>query len=369
MKKKFKAAVAVVIFFGLSQAYSFDKISSYKNSKYPPFYSEKFPMDSWGHTPQLAEARAFFQYGNGNKGLLTHEHQYRTQTDSLDQAKPGSINFYVMSSSDWVKADIKINYKSEPCIHARKIVAADFNNDNVIDFALMCQGYDAMPFPGERMKILLSRSENEYDLDVLHDDVDFHHGGASEDFNGDGLPDLLVGTMRSPKLYLNIGNGKFKYERTYSQIRRAFSIELVDVNGDNKFDILSGAHEWETPTTILLNDGKNEFGYFDSFTIPPVLGAGNILDFIFSKSDNCLYIVRTGGDKEDKVRWYQGVFIQKLCDKNAEVIYANKDWIDPTRKRYKFTSIRWMIELDGELVSDWGRFLRIPIKQRLNDGP
>lgn len=344
------------------QAKAFDKISSYKNAKNPPFYSESFPLDSWGHTPQLAEARAFFKYSNGNNGLLTNEHEYQTQNHTLQQAKSGSINFYEMHNNEWKKADVKVNFKSDACIHARKIVSADFNNDNIIDFAFMCQGYDAMPFPGEKMKILLSKSDREYDFQVLHDDVDFYHGGASEDFNGDGLPDLVVGTMNSPKLYLNLGAGKFKYQKTFSQIKRAFSIELIDVNGDGKFDIVSGAHEWETPTTIFLNNGNNEFSGFGGSTIPSVPGAGNVLDFIISKNDGCLYVMRTGGEKGNREIWYKGVFIQKMCGKKSEVIYENKDWLDPTRKRYKFTSMRWMIESEGELISDWGRFLRIPIK-------
>jgi hypothetical protein len=360
MKNSILVVWAFLLIFPI--AHAFDRISSYQNAKHPPFYSETFPLDSWGRTPQLAEARAFFKYADGNNGLIANEHGYQTHNHTLQQAKPGIVNFYVMKDSAWVKADVKINYKSETCIHARKIISADFNNDNVIDFAFMCQGYDAMPFPGEKMKILLSKSNHEYDFQVLHDDIDFFHGGASEDFNGDGLPDLFVGTMHSPKLYLNIGDGKFKYEKTYSQIKRAFSIELVDVNGDGKFDIVSGAHEWETPTTIYLNKGSNDFGYFDGLTIPPVPGAGNVLDFIVSKNDNCLYIMRTGGEKGNRAVWYKGVFIQKLCGKSSEVIYGNKDWVDPTRKSYKFTSMRWMIESEGELISDWGRFLRVPIK-------
>ena len=182
--------VAFVFFLILPHAHAFDKISSYQNAKHPPFYSENFPIDSWGHTPQLAEARAFFRYRDGNNGLLTNEHGYQTQNHTLQQAKSGSVNFYIMKDSEWIKAEVKINYKTETCIHARKIVSADFNNDNLIDFAFMCQGYDAMPFPGEKMKILLSKSEAEYDFQTLHDDVDFYHGGGSEDFNGDGLPDL-----------------------------------------------------------------------------------------------------------------------------------------------------------------------------------
>lgn len=345
-----------------SQANAFDKISSYKNAKHPPFYSETFPLDSWGHTPQMSDARAFFKYPNGAFGLVTNEHSYSTKF-SLAEAKPAVISFYEMDNNEWKRADVKINIKSDACIHPRKIVAADFNNDNIIDFAFMCHGYDAMPFPGEKMKILLSKSDREYDFQVLHDDVDFYHGGSSEDFNGDGLPDLLVGTMNSPKLYLNLGAGKFKYEKTFSQIKRAFSIELIDVNGDGKFDIVSGAHEWETPTTIFLNNCKNEFSGFGGITIPSVPGAGNVLDFIISKNDGCLYVMRTGGEKGNRAIYYIGVFIQKICSKKSEVIYENKDWVDPTRKKsYKFTSMRWMIESEGELISDWGRFLRIPIK-------
>jgi hypothetical protein len=345
-----------------SFAQKFDKISSYNNSKYPSFYSETFPLDSWGHTPQLAEARAFFKYEDGTAGLLTNEHSYWIPKFSLSEAGPGVVNFYKLDNSKWVKADVTINYKAQPCVHARKVVSADFNNDGIVDFAFMCQGYDAMPYPGEQMKILLSKTDKSYDFQVLHEDIDFFHGGASHDFNSDGLSDLLVGTMRSPKLYLNQGNGIFKYEKTFSQIKRSFSIELVDVNGDGFFDIVSGAHEWETPTTISLNDGKNGFSSSKMTIVPPVPAAGNVLDFIFSKSDNCLYIMRTGGEKNNRSIWYRGVFIQKLCGNIAEVIYSNKDWIDPTRNRYKFTSMRWMIESDGELISDWGKFLSVPLR-------
>lgn len=356
----------MILFFAVlliyPQANAFDKISSYKNAKHPSFYSESFPLDSWGHTPQLAEARAFFKFANGAFGLVTNEHSYWIPKFTLAEAKPAVISFYEMVNNEWKKADVKVNIKTDACIHARKIVSADFNNDNIIDFAFMCQGYDATPFPGEKMKILISKTDREYDFQVLHDDVDFFHGGASEDFNGDGLPDLVVGTMNSPKLYLNLGGGKFKYEKTFNQIKRAFSIELTDVNGDGKFDIISGAHEWETPTTIFLNNGKNEFGYFGGITVPSVPGAGNVLDFIISKNDGCLYIMRTGGEKGNRAIWYKGVFIQKMCGKKSEVIYENKDWVDPTRKRYKFTSMRWMIESEGELISDWGNFLKIPIK-------
>jgi hypothetical protein len=345
-----------------SFAQKFDKISSYNNSKYPSFYSATFPLNSWGHTPQLAEARAFFNYQDGAAGLLTNEHSYWIPKFSLSEAGPGVVNFYKLENSQWVKADVNINYKAQPCIHARKIVSADFNNDGIIDFAFMCQGYDAMPFPGEKMKILISKSAKDYDFQILHEDIDFFHGGASQDFNLDGLPDLVVGTMKSPKLYLNQGNGIFKYEKTFSQIKRSFSIELVDINGDGFFDMVSGAHEWETPTTVSFNNGRNEFSSSDMMTVPPVPAAGNILDFIFSKNENCLYIMRTGGEKNNKAIWYQGVFIQKLCGKISEVIYANKDWVDPTRNRYKFTSMRWMIERDGELTSDWGGFLKIPLR-------
>lgn len=355
-------AALVVIFLNNSSVTAFDKISSYQNAKHPPFYADSFPIDSWGHTPQLAEARAFFKYADGSYGLVSNEHGYQVINHALAQAKPGTVNFYVLRNSQWVGADVKINYKSETCIHARKIVAADFNNDGIIDFAFMCHGYDAMPFPGEKMKILLSKSDREYDFQVLHDDVDFFHGGSSEDFDGDGLPDLLVGTMRSPKLYLNKGAGKFKHEKTFREIKRAFSIELVDVNGDGRFDIVSGAHEWETPTTIFLNKGGNKFGEAGRVTIPPVLGAGNILDFIVSKNDGCLYVVRTGGARENKDIWYKGVFIQRVCGRKSEVIYENRDWVDPTRKKYKFTSMRWMIEVRGELTSDWGHIIKVPLR-------
>ena len=93
------------------QAKAFDKISSYKNAKHPPFYSETFPIDSWGHTPQLSEARAFFKYANGAFGLVTNEHSYWIPKFSLAEAKPAVITFYEMDNNQWKIANVKINFK------------------------------------------------------------------------------------------------------------------------------------------------------------------------------------------------------------------------------------------------------------------
>lgn len=347
----------------LAWASVLDPINSYNNAKHPAFYAERFPRDRYGKNPAMAEARAFFLYPDGTPGLVLGEHNYQVRNHSLEQAKPGYLAFHALRDGRWVPAEVTINYNAQPCIHSRKIVTADFNRDGLPDFALMCQGYDAMPFPGERMRILLSKSSHEYDLNLLHEDVDFFHGGASEDFNGDGLPDLLVGTMGSPRLYINRGKGVFIRDRVFSQIKRAFSIELVDVTGDGKFDIVYGAHEWETPTGVLPNRGDNTFGSFGGIVIPPVPGAGNVFDFVVSRKDGCLYVVRTGGTHySNRSNWYRGVFVQKYChqDKTARLIYENKDWVDPTRD-YPFTSIRWMVERQGRLTVDWGGFLQVPL--------
>mgnify|MGYP002628422455 CR=1 FL=1 len=336
--------------------------SSYLNSKSLDYYSETFPVDSYGVNPLNADAHAFFKYADGTRGLVASINQYNSQLP-IGSAVPGKIVFYKQVGNTWQVAPVAVTQTATPCIHARKVLVSDFNRDGTPDFAIMCQGYDATPFPGEKSTILLSTSSG-YNLDYVLQQVDFYHSGSSEDFNNDGYPDIAITTMAGIKVLLNDKTGRFTPTNDYTipAVSRAFHVELVDINSDGKFDVLVGSHEWDDATRIIINPGNNKFANAERIIIPSVPGAGTIVDFVFTPSNNSVYILRTGDGQNNGTTFYQGLWLQKfsISTRTSTIVIANQSWLD---SRYKWPNkwLRWIVEKDGYIVSNWGNVISIKV--------
>lgn len=321
--------------------------------------------------PTFGDARAIFKYSNGELGYVVVKLTNGPWNATFENRLPSTVHFYKQVNGQWVAntAAVFDAANSVPsCHHPRKAIAADFNQDGVIDFAIACHGWDARPFPGERSRVLLSQPSGQYRLDYLSPTVEFQHGGASADINGDGYPDLIMTNKNGVDVFINDRTGHFtkSSELTIPQQRRAFHVELLDLNGDGKFDLIAGSHEWEDATRIIINPGNNNFGgsLFNRPTeivIPAVTGAGVIVDFLYVQSTNVIYVLRTGDGKAAGTRFYEGVWLQKfdLITRKSSTVYANPSWSEPGRPHNKW--IRWIIERDGFITSDFGELIKISI--------
>ncbi len=116
-----------------------------------------------------------------------------------------------------------------------------------------------------------------------------------------------------------------------------FTIELIDVNEDNKLDLLLGGHEWEgSGTIVLINPGNNNFSNVTPIIIPEVPNEGVVFDFTFTGTGNnrMLWILRTsGGDGT----FYQSRVIQKVLWHSLKSTVVSNErpaqwipWIIPT---------------------------------------
>lgn len=322
--------------------------------------------------PVIANARAVFKYPDGSLGLVINKLVSWPGNATLETAQPSTMTFYRQVNGQWVDNTTTVfdAANSVPnCLHPRKAIAADYNQDGVIDFAIACHGWDAAPFSGERSRVLLSQPGGQYRQDYLSSVVTFQHAGTAGDLNGDGYPDLIMTNKDGVDVFINDRTGRFvkSTDLTIPQQRRAFHVELLDLNGDGKADFVAGSHEWEDATRIILNPGDNNFGgtLFNrptEITIPPVPGGGVVTDFLYAKSVNALYIVRTGDGRNNGTVFYEGVWVQKfdLTTRISTVVYANPAWSEAGRPWNKW--IDWVIEKDGNVQTDVGTQIQIPIQ-------
>lgn len=122
------------------------------------------------------------------------------------------------------------------------------------------------------------------------------------DYNGDGLPDLLLATPLGPKLYTNQGNGQFRDDSHLLPREPGYNLTAaawIDYDGDGKPDILlgNGYHG------LRLYRNK---GSVDIRTRPLVLGQWHYIG-PFSNSQNQGYATAYPPEKEiDLTKKYTG---------------------------------------------------------------
>ena len=237
-------------------------------------------------------------------------------------ATPARFSFWTMQDDGSYAEDVSrivtdtTSPATQPCIHPRKAIVADFNKDGVPDLFVVCHGYDAGSFPGETNKLLLSRADGKFSLNNASADVAFWHGAAALDVNGDGAIDVMaVDGGNRISTFLNNGAGRFTLETAarFPLLGQGgyYTIEAADINGDGAQDVLIGGHESATsPTYVLLNRGDGQFQAVTPIALPPVAGFGVVLDFVITNPgpNPTVWALRTG----DGNNFYVGKMIQKI---------------------------------------------------------
>src|ERR1051326_1009750 len=114
---------------------------------------------------------------------------------------------------------------------AQAISAIDFDGDGKVDLCLV---------GATRIALLQNGSESFNEISVPGE-LSGCRSAVWADYNGDGLPDLLLATPTGPRLYTNLGNGNF-YDVTYLLPKEACynctAVAWIDYDGDGRPDIL-----------------------------------------------------------------------------------------------------------------------------------
>lgn len=268
------------------------KSTSYENAKAQGLTAFTLPQGSEGAS---AYARADFK-GNGTITLFTatlHYDPYKPQADSV--GKNSTFDFWSQNPSGaWVKEASMID-NPVGCLHPRKAIVADFNDDSKPDVMVACTGYDDTPFPGEQNYMVLSTATGVFKSQVIPSTVGYFHGAAAADLDNDGLIDFVTSDGKTAPLrfFKNKGNGVFEEQRGKfpSTLVQSgyYTVEVLDVDGDGKLDVLAGGHEFTgSPTVLLTGSGTGTFTTVRTF---PAAATGVVLDFV--KVGNKLYVGRT----------------------------------------------------------------------------
>lgn len=271
------------------------KATSYDNAKSMGFSAMTLPQSEiWA----AAYARADFKR-NGSM-MLFSSHRTYDNTKPLSAATPGVHGFFSMKNGAWVEEPGMID-SNVSCIDARKALVADFNGDGKPDILLACIGYDAAPFPGERMMLIASTASGVFKV-TQFGDAGFFHGAAAADIDGDGKVDYVTTdnkTRAALRMFKGVGDGTFtEVSNAFPSSTNAggyFTLELLKVDGDGNIDLLAGGHEFEgTQTIVIYGNGAPVFTNGNVKQLPGTdATAGVVLDF--AKVDNKLYVGRTNG--------------------------------------------------------------------------
>lgn len=207
---------------------------------------------------------------------------------------------------------------------ARTILNNDFNNDGKSDLVFIQHGPDFAPYVPRNNQILISQADGSYKVSYLPGPKSLFHGGASGDVDGDGDIDIVVtpGPKNEVLIYLNNGDGTFKFKTLLKNVGRNYNLSLWDVDGDQNLDLLIDGNE--EPLTIFWGEGTGKFlikqiiSGFDNQVMQDI-------EFADLNNDGQLELIVLSSLKGMKKRkgWYVGFKVQSITAIGREFKYKN----------------------------------------------
>lgn len=327
------------------------KRSSYENKAVAAnsIGSQQLPSEVAGGS--AAAFADFFQ--EGAYSLVTHTLDYFVN-GVIDPARYGSIHFYKRDGTGrWIDNTASLLKDTKGCIHPRKAVVGDFNDDGKPDVFFACHGVDAPPYAGEHPHVLMSQADGTY-KNVTLPITCFCHAAATIDSKSTGYADILVtdnSVQLTPFFLKNNRDGTFAVDKTRLPdfTKRAIaSVELVDF-GTGKYDVWFGGEDSGPNavnvrnTMIVQNDGNDSFVGTKIMPLPASIDYGFPLDMVVNGGK--MYLLRTnieGGPANYGKNYYTTAAVQRIdiATLTSSIIYRHTgeyangmfwvNWIIPT---------------------------------------
>ena len=156
--------------------------------------------------------------------------------------------------------------------HLFQLATGDFNEDGVVDLALVDQESDTMA-------ILLSNGDGTFQPPVTYPAGSRAETIATADFNHDGHLDLVANGNGVITLFLGRGDGTFAPYRSFGSIpNETGRLATGDFNGDGNVDVVIAGSLISPTVWIFLNNGDGTFQPAVSYPVantPEVVAVGD----------------------------------------------------------------------------------------------
>ena len=189
-----------------------------------------------------------------------------------------------------------------------------------------------------------------------------------DDFNNDGIDDILIYSARNIVLHLNNGNGSFNPGITITSFQyTGYYTRVLDVNNDGFPDFIS-------TNTVYINDGN---GNFTSSTINGIddvswnkamdIDGDNDIDLLFAKEGTVprLYLNDGSGNYTYQMDWPGFKHKSKIADFNQD---GKDDFFDPEEGIFINLGNYDFVKLDVPILSTGNYNASILVKDFTGDG-
>jgi hypothetical protein len=129
----------------------------------------------------------------------------------------------------------------------------DFNGDGKLDVVMATDGYAT-----NGAAVYLGNGDGTFQPPVGYETASSSFSVEVADFNGDGKPDLAMGTDAGVSILLGNGDGTFQPHVDYDTAVRVFGVTSGDFNGDGKLDLALTNLDTKQ-VSILLGNGDGTF--------------------------------------------------------------------------------------------------------------
>jgi VCBS repeat protein/Big-like domain-containing protein len=136
------------------------------------------------------------------------------------------------------------------------VVVGDFNGDGFLDLAVVNSSPNS-----NNVSVLLGNGDGTFQSQVVYQVGNSPWAIAAGDFNGDGIPDLVVANsdqIGSVSVLLGNGDGTFQPQAAYPTGSFPDALVLADFNNDGILDIAT-ADSGDNDISILLGNGDGTF--------------------------------------------------------------------------------------------------------------